>query len=439
MKTDLIFSLSHLSDELVSTNTLNTDMYNEFDVKRGLRNKDGSGVLAGLTHISSVVGFHKVEGEMVPVDGVLKYRGITITDLISQFSSTSRYCFETVCFLLLVGRLPNEEEKTALLAYMQTHRTLSEACMTHIISGIKSPNIMNKLQSAVSVMYAEDEDPESNDPMNDFFKSLRLLSKMPLIVAYSYLSYYTPDASFVTPPQDMSIAESFLYAFNEGKEVSPEAAHIMDLCLILHAEHGGGNNSTFTTRVVSSSGSDIYSTIAAAIASLKGPLHGSANKKVMDMMEDIKSNVSDWENPTELSGYLRKIIDKEAHDKSGKIYGLGHAVYTQSDPRAEIIKSHAKSISKQKNREKEMNLYFSVAEEGPRIFAEEKGSKKVISPNVDFYSGFVYDCLGLPAELYTSLFAMARTCGWCAHRIEENVSGKRIIRPGYKYISPSQS
>jgi len=293
---------------------------------------------------------------------------------------------------------------------------------------------MNKLQTGVSALFGYDEHANDLDPFENFLKATRLLAQMPLIVAYSYLSAYKDNPTFVSPEPDMSIAEAFLYVINEGKQPTQEEAHILDISLILHAEHGGGNNSTFTTYVVTSSGSDIYSTLAAAIASLKGPLHGSANKKVMDMMADIKAHVSDWTNREEVGNYLRKIIRKEAHDKSGKLFGLGHAVYTKSDPRAVVIKSLATTFAKEKGREDEMTLYTIIAEDGPEIFQEEKGSDKVIAPNVDFYSGFVYTCLGIPEEIYTPIFAMARACGWCAHRIEENLSGKRIIRPGYKFV-----
>lgn len=431
-------ALTALRSELIKFNTLDTAHYAEFDVKRGLRNRDGSGVLAGLTHISSVVGFHKIEGEMAPIEGILKYRGIQITDLIDTFDSSSRFCFETVCFLLLVGRMPSESEKDALINYMTEHNTIPDTIIDNVIKGIPSKHVMNKLQSAISALYAYDDNAESIDPVDDFLKSLRVIAKIPMIIAYGYLAAFKPGAKFVTPEAGMSAAESFLYMLNEGEKPSQSDAHIMDLSLILHAEHGGGNNSTFTTYVVTSSGSDLYSTLAAAVASLKGPLHGSANKKVMDMMDDIKANVKDWTNKDEVSDFIRKLINKEAYDKSGKIYGLGHAVYTKSDPRAVVIESHAKRLAKEKGREKEMILYSTIAEEGPRIFQEEKGSKKVISPNVDFYSGFVYDCMGIPPEIYTPMFAMARACGWCAHRIEENLSGKRIIRPGYKFIDPNK-
>lgn len=430
--------LSSLRDELISNNSVNQDLYKKFEVKRGLRNSDGSGVLAGLTHISSVVGFHKIEGDMVPVDGILKYRGMTLETLMGLFKKNERFCFERVAFLLLVGRLPSEEEFEAFKEKLSSYRHLPSEVMDHVIRGLPSKNIMNKLQSGVSALYGFDDTADDLDPLSNFFKSTQLLAQMPLIVAYSYLQAYKTNPTFVTPTEDMSIAESFLYILNEGRKPTPDEAFILDSCLILHAEHGGGNNSTFTTYVVTSSGSDIYSTIAAAISSLKGPLHGSANKKVMDMMSDVKDHVSNWTDRAEVGAYLRKLINKEVHDKSGKIYGLGHAVYTKSDPRAIIIKSLAEAFAKSKGKEEEMMLYTIISEDGPGIFQELKGSDKVIAPNVDFYAGFVYSCLDIPEEIYTPIFAIARACGWCAHRIEETLSGQRIIRPGYKFVE-SQS
>ncbi|RAP31348.1 citrate synthase [Candidatus Marinamargulisbacteria bacterium SCGC AG-343-D04] len=428
--------LRNLRKDIVSNNTISADYYSEFDVKRGLRNADGSGVLAGLTYISSVVGSKKTDQGLLPVEGVLKYRGQSLADVVAQYDETDTHFFEKVCFLLLVGRWPSEEEEKWFRSYMAQHRNLPEPVLNHVIQGIKSNNIMNKLQLGISALYAYDETPDSVDPVENLLKGVRIIAKLPMIVAYSYFVGFKSSAKYVKPSIEMSQAEAFLHVLYEGKAVSSFERRIVDLSLVLHAEHGGGNNSTFTSYVVSSSGSDIYSTLAAAVASLKGPLHGAANKKVMEMMADIKGNVSDWADVSEVKQYLKKLVLKEAGDKSGKLYGLGHAVYTKSDPRAVIIKELVYRIACDVDREREYNLYTMIADVAPQVFQEVKGSDKVISPNVDFYSGFVYDCLGIPQEIYTPLFAMARACGWCAHRLEELLSGKRIIRPGYKFVAP---
>ena len=427
--------LRQLGESVVRNNTISSKQYEKYDVKRGLRNADGSGVLAGLTQISSVVGSVKSDDGLEPVEGVLNYRGHSLADVVASCAETDTYFFERVCFLLLVGRWPEIDEEKMFRMYMAQHRNLPEPVIEHVIKSIPSKNIMNKLQTSVSALYAFDEDPDSTDPVEMFLKSVRVLAKLPVIVAYSYLMAHKPAATLVKPSIEMSHAEAFLHVLYEGKEVSVFHQHIVDLALVLHAEHGGGNNSTFTTYVVSSSGSDIYSTLAAAVASLKGPLHGAANKKVMEMMADIKDNVRDWTNEAQVEAYLRQLVEKTAGDKSGKLYGLGHAVYTKSDPRAVTIKALASKLASEVGREDEFKLYEFVAKRGPGIFQSVKGSTKVISPNVDFYSGFVYDCLEIPQAIYTPIFAMARACGWCAHRIEEMLSGKRIIRPGYKFVS----
>ncbi|MGE4170637.1 MAG: citrate synthase [Candidatus Margulisiibacteriota bacterium] len=426
--------LLSLKDSLLQNNSIDESMYDHYDVKRGLRNKDGSGVIAGLTKISAVVGQKKVDDKQTPVDGVLKYRGYMIEELIRRFPKGSRYCFEITTFLLLAGRFPTEKELKTFIKDMCDHRELSPDIMNYVIKGFPSKNVMNKLQVGVSALYSEDENPDSLDAMDNFHTSLKIIAKLPSIIAYSYLNAYKDNPTFAVAPKEMSVAESFLFMLNEGKPATEMEAYILDLCLVLHAEHGGGNNSTFATRVVTSSGSDIYSSLTAGIGSLKGPLHGAANKKVMDMMDDIKANVSKWHDMDELKGYLTKIIQKKVGDKSGKLYGLGHAVYTLSDPRALLVKEHAINLATSKGRMNELQLYFDIEREAPELFKAIKGSDKVIAPNIDFFTGFVYDCLGIDSPLYTSIFAMARSAGWCAHRIEELLSGKRIIRPGYKYV-----
>jgi len=426
---------SHLKQEIIENNTIEEIVYADYDVKRGLRNKDGSGVIAGLTRISSVIGAKQIDGMVERVEGVLKYRGILIEDILHKFKSNSRYCYETVVFLLLVGRMPLPQEMEELKLFFEAERALPQSLIDHVIKGIPSKDIMNKLQTAVSALYAYDENPDSNDPYDNFIKTLKLTAKIPTIIAYSYLVTFAKNPKLVAPPTNKSIAESFLTMLYQGKAPTQQEAHTLDLCLVLHAEHGGGNNSAFATYVVTSSASDIYSSICAAIGSLKGPLHGAANSKVMKMIDDIKTYLKGKLNDTDrLKKYLTAILQKEAYDKSGKIYGLGHAVYTKSDPRAILLKSHAQALAKQKKREAEYNLYLAIEKEGPKIFQALKGHDKIIAPNVDFFSGFVYDCMGIPKEIYTPIFAMSRVVGWAAHRIEETLSGKRIIRPGFKYV-----
>jgi citrate synthase len=427
---------SVLSEKLALSNAIDSALFDKFDVKRGLRNRDGSGVLAGLSRVSSVIGFHKVENELKPVEGALKYRGISIQDIVAKFPVGSRFCFEQVTYFLLVGDFPTKEELATTLDFMATNRVLPDAIVSSVLN-LPSMHVMNKLQTAISALYAYDETPDSIDAYENFIKSLALISRLPLIVAYGYLKAYKPQAKLVLPPAEMSVAESFLYVLHEGAIPDPFDVYVLDLCLVLHAEHGGGNNSTFATRVVTSSESDLYSAMAAAVGSLKGPLHGSANKKVMEMMADIMANVPRYEDMDALRAYLLKILGKETFDKSGKLYGLGHAVYTKSDPRSLILTAYARRLAGEKGRQRELDLYFAIAEMAPVLFQEVKGKDKIIAPNVDFFSGFVYDCLGIPEPLYTPIFGLARAAGWCAHRIEELVSAKRIIRPAYKYVESS--
>tara|TARA_A100001015_G_scaffold304505_1_gene395775 strand:- start:124 stop:1419 length:1296 start_codon:yes stop_codon:yes gene_type:complete len=427
--------LESLESEIVTNNSIDNALYAELDVKRGLRNADGSGVLAGLSRISSVIGSKQSENDLEPVHGELRYRGQKVKDLVAELPPKSR--FEKSIFLLLVGRLPSEKEEADFHEFLVQNREVPQSIIDATITAIPSPNIMNKLQTVVSALYTLDENPEATDILENVEKSMSLIAKLPMAAAYGYLAQYVDNPQYVKPKPEMSLGEAFLYMLHQGKPPSELEINIVDLCLMLHTEHGGGNNSTFATYVVSSSGSDVYGTVTAAIGSLKGPLHGAANKKVMEMMADIKANISDWSNREEVRDYLAKIVRKEAHDKSGKLYGLGHAVYTLSDPRGVILKEKAREFAESKGRLDEFLLYEAVEEEGPRVFAEVKGSTKVIAPNVDFFSGFVYDCLGIPEEVYTPMFAMARIAGWCAHRIEERLSGKRVIRPAYKFIQSS--
>jgi len=437
---DFLNELSLLTEDSCK---IDESLFRQYDVKRGLRNADHTGVLVGLTRVGSVVGYEKINGKLEAIDGKLIYRGIDINDLVHGSQAAKRPAFDETVFLLLFGRLPKKEELDLFSAGLAELRALPENFNRDMILTMKGKDIMNMLARSILALYTLDENADETTIANILRQSISLIAKFPTIAVYSYhamrhLIYY--DTLTVRyPDKKLSTAENFLYML-KGHEYTPLEAELLDLALVLHAEHGGGNNSTFTTRVVSSSGTDTYSAIVAAIGSLKGPLHGGANLQVIEMMDNIKANVKNWANDDEVAEYLRKMMRKEAHDGSGKIYGFGHAVYTVSDPRALLLKEKARLLSKEKGRESEMELYEAIERIGPEIFYEFKGSKdKLISPNVDFYSGFVYECLKIPKELYTPLFAISRIAGWSAHRLEELISGRRIIRPAYKAVEPDRS
>jgi citrate synthase len=433
--------IRELSPLAVESCKIEENLFKEYDVKRGLRNADHTGVLVGLTRVGNVVGYEKVDGKLVAIDGKLIYRGIDINDMVHGFQAEKRPGFDETVFLLLFGRLPLKQELDAFSANLAELRALPENFNRDMILTMKGKDIMNMLARSILALYTLDEKADNTSVENILRQSISLIAKFPTIAVYSYHSMrhliYYDTLTVRYPDKKLETAENFLYML-KGHDYTPLEAELLDLCLVLHAEHGGGNNSTFTTRVVSSSGTDTYSAIVAAIGSLKGPLHGGANIAVVDMMENIKSNVKNWANDDEITDYLRKILRKEAYDKSGKIYGFGHAVYTVSDPRAILLKDKARLLSKEKGREQEMALYEAIERIGPEIYYEFKGTKdKLISPNVDFYSGFVYECLKIPKELYTPLFAISRISGWSAHRLEELISGRRIIRPAYRAVTPS--
>ncbi len=433
---ELIGQLSHLTEESCR---IDESLFTKFDVKRGLRNADHTGVLVGLTNVGSVVGYEKRDNVLVAIDGKLIYRGIEISDLVHGLQEERRQGFDETVFLLLFGRLPNKQELENFSEGMAELRSLPENFNRDMILTLKGKDIMNMLARSILALYTLDENADDTSVVNILNQSVSLIAKLPVIAVYSYHAMrhliYRDTLSVRYPDKKLTTAENFLYML-KGNDYTQLEAELLDLALVLHADHGGGNNSTFTTRVVSSSGTDTYSAIVAAIGSLKGPLHGGANLMVMDMMDNIKENVKNWGNDDEIAAYLRKILKKEAYDKSGKIYGFGHAVYTVSDPRALLLKDKARSLSKEKGREKELALYEAIERIGPEIYYEFKATKdKLISPNVDFYSGFIYDCLKIPKELYTPLFAISRVSGWCAHRLEEMISGRRIIRPAYKAVN----
>jgi len=427
-----------LVDYAKINNQITPELYPKFDVKRGLRNEDGSGVLVGLTRISDVTGYEKKDGVFTPLEGRLAYRGIKIEDIVDAISKENRHGFEEIIFLLLFGKLPTWEELEYFNELMVGNRDLAVNFTNDVILHFPSNDIMNKLARSVLVLYALDKKADDISIDNVLRQSVGLIAKFPSIVAYAYHArrHYFKGKDLILRNQnpEYSAAENFLYMLREDGNFTKLEADTLDILLILHAEHGGGNNSSFTVHVVTSSGTDTYSAISAGIGSLKGPLHGGANKSVMAMMKDIKDNVREWEDEEEVKDYLKKILERKAFDGMGVIYGLGHAIYTKSDPRTVILKTKARELAKDKKRMDEFKLYELIEQVGPEVFYEVKKSNKVITANVDFYSGFVYHCLDIPKEMYTPLFAMGRIPGWCAHRIEELISGKKIIRPAYAHV-----
>ena len=431
--------LKQMCADFVENSLIDGSLYNKFGVKRGLRNSDGSGVVAGITNVCCVHGYVISEGDKQPIDGELIYRGYSIRDLVSGALNDKRYGYEEVAYLLLFGVLPNERELTNFSRLIAEYRELPRYFSEDVIMRNPSPNIMNKMQQAVLTLYSYDSDPEDKSIESEMLKAISVISKLPAIMVASYQTvrrfYYNDTMVMHQINKEESLAESILSTLRDDRAYTPEEARLLDVCLMLHAEHGGGNNSTFTCRTVSSSGTDAYSAYSAAIGSLKGPRHGGANIKVMEMLEHVKAGVKDWDNDDELREFLRKLLRKEAGDKSGLIYGMGHAVYTLSDPRAVILKSNAMKLAEGTEFEAEFRLLNSIERLTPAVFAEERGDIKNICANVDMYSGLVYKMLKIPVEMYTALFACARMAGWCAHRMEEMINGKRIIRPAYKAIN----
>lgn len=430
--------IANLSQTVIQKSKFDTENYTKYNVKRGLRNADGSGVVVGLTEIGDVHAYIISEGEKVPIQGRLTYRGIDIVDLVNGAQKDERYGFEECCYLLLFGVLPTAEQLEEFNKLLAEYRTLPDNFTEDMILKAPSTDIMNKLARAVLASYSYDPNPEDTSIENTVRQCIQLIARFPTMVAYGYQAkrhYHDKQSLFLhTPKPELSTAENILHMVRQDSNYTKEEVDILDLCLVLHAEHGGGNNSTFTTHVISSSGTDTYSAISGAIGSLKGPLHGGANAMVLTMMNDFKKNIKNWEDEEEVGAYIEKIFRKEAFDHSGLIYGMGHAVYTLSDPRAILLKEKAEILSKEKGLDKEYNLYKLIETLVPDIFFKVKKNDKVICANVDFYSGFVYNMLNIPEELHTPLFAIARIAGWSAHRIEELVNGGRIIRPAYKNV-----
>lgn len=421
----------------MTSGAIDQNLYEEYDVKRGLRDANGKGVLTGLTEISDVVSYRTIDGVKTPIDGELYYQGYNVVELIEGLEGR-RYAFEEATYLLLFGELPTKPELERFIGILSEFQELSGQFVRDVIMKAPSANIMNALLKSIVTLYSYDEKPEDISPANVLRQSLQLIGKMPLISVYAYHSYRhfkMDDVLLIrNPDKNCSTAENILRMLRPDGKYTELEARVLDIALVLHAEHGGGNNSTFTTHVVTSSGTDTYSAIAASIASLKGPKHGGANLKVTHMMEDIKANLKNWEDEAEIESYLEKILNKEAFDGAGLIYGMGHAVYTESDPREVVLKKYAKSLSEEKGLRAEFDLLDRIERIAGEVIARRRRLFKPICANVDFYSGFVYDMLGIPEELFTPIFAISRISGWSAHRLEELVNKGKIIRPAYKYV-----
>lgn len=413
------------------------ELYKEHAVNKGLRDMNGNGVVTGLTNISKIVSSKIIDGEKVQCDGELWYRGYRVQDLINNLGE-DEFGFEKIAYLLLLGELPDKYELKEFKKYLRDCRTLPNNFTRDVIMKAPSSDIMNSMTRSILTLASYDKNAVDTTIPNALRQCIQLISTFPLLAVYAYhaYNYSEKQESMIIhrPDPKLSTAENLLMMLRPDKKYTKTEAKVLDTALILHMEHGGGNNSTFTTRVVTSSGSDTYSTIAAAMSSLKGPKHGGANIKVMEMIDDIKTNVPNYDDKDELSAYLKKIIDKETFDKKGLVYGMGHAVYSLSDPRERVFRSYVEDLAKEKDRERDLMLYENIEELAPILIAQKRKIYKGVSPNVDFYSGFVYDMLGIPQELYTAMFAIARIVGWSAHRIEELICVDKIIRPAYKSI-----
>ena len=412
-------------------------LYDEYGVNRGLRDEKGNGVLTGLTRVSKIVSTRIEGNKKVPCDGELWYRGYRVEKLINDLGP-EKLGFEKIAYLLLMGELPTEKEEARFKEVIAKCRTLPTNFTRDVIMKAPSEDIMNSMTRSILTLASYDRNAKDVSVSNSLRQCIQLISEFPLMAVYGYNAYnhYENNESMYihNPDPSLSTAENLLRLMRPNKKYTPVEAKVLDTALILHMEHGGGNNSTFTTRVVTSSGSDTYSTMAAAMSSLKGPKHGGANIKVMEMMENIRENVKDYSDKDEIAAYLSRIIDKQAFDRKGLIYGIGHAVYSLSDPRERVFKHYVQQLAKEKGREEDLRLYENIEELAPKLIAEKRHIFKGVSPNVDFYSGFVYDMLGIPQELYTAIFAVARIVGWSAHRIEELICADKIIRPAYMSV-----
>ena len=431
--------IEHFAKVCEEKNAINKELYTKYEVKRGLRDLNGKGVLAGLTNISDVCATKVVDGKEVPCAGNLYYRGYNIKDLVKGFLQEDHYGFEEISYLLLFGELPNEEELATFHKTLVERRTLPPTFVRDVIMKAPSRDMMNSLSRSILSLYSYDAKADDTSIPNVLRQCLNLISQFPMLMVYGYHAYnyrLGDDLFIYAPSPELSTAENILMMLREDRQYTKLEARILDMALVLHMDHGGGNNSTFTTHVVTSSGTDTYSTIAAAMASLKGPKHGGANIKVTQMFEDMKEKVHDWEDRDEVRNYLVQLLEKQAFDKKGLIYGMGHAIYSVSDPRADNFKELVQKLAKEKGYEKEYALYEMVEHMAPEVIAEKRKIYKGVNANVDFYSGLVYSMLGIPSALYTPIFAAARIVGWSAHRLEELINVDKIIRPAYKPLAP---
>ena len=431
-----------LKEQWEKKNYIDPQLYKEYNVKRGLRNEDGRGVLTGLTRVAEIQSYTVAEDEHItPTDGILYYRGIDVRDMVRGSAKRGHFAFEEAAYLLLFGELPNEAQLQDFCGQLASYRTLPTNFFRDVIMKNPPRDLMNTMQRGILTLFCYDDKPNDIGLENVLRQCLQLMSNMPVLAIYAYQAwrYSQGESLFIHVPQpELSTAENFLRMLREDRSYTPLEARTLDVALVLHADHGGGNNSTFTNHVVTSSGTDTYSAIAAAMASLKGPRHGGANNKVMAMMDDIKENVANWDDEGCVADYLTRMLNKEAFDRSGLIYGLGHAVYTKTDPRCEVFRDYVHHLAAEKGREAELALYANVEKVGKALLMERQ-HKKALSTNIDFYSGFVYEMLGLPMELYTPLFAVARISGWSAHRMEELSVGGKLIRPRYECVEEHRS
>ena len=430
--------LVELSERCAANGKIDRDLYAKYDVKRGLRDINGKGVLAGLTEISEICSSHTVNGVSEPCDGKLYYRGVDVEEIVKGFIHDDRFGFEEVVYLLIFGQLPDNEQFEQIKRLLAYYRNLPQSFPRDIILKAPSQDMMNGLARSVLTLYSYDPYADDTSLPNVLRQCLQLIALFPVLSVYGYQAYshYYENNSLILhqPQEELSTAENILYMLRPDSKYTKLEAKLLDMSLVLHAEHGGGNNSTFTTHVVTSSGTDTYSAIAAALGSLKGPKHGGANIKVVQMFEDMKQHISDYTDEEEVSAYLRKLLHGEAFDKAGLIYGMGHAVYSLSDPRARVFRAFVEKLSIEKGRTDEFQLYSLVEKLAPHIIANERKIYKGVSANVDFYSGFVYSMLDLPQKLFTPIFAIARIAGWSAHRMEELINPSKIIRPAYRNV-----